>query len=218
MNLSGSDANPPAWAEAILCLFLRSEDRDTVSGDLLEEYREAVQAGGDRPAADRAYLRQAAGFLWRATWMWAVLLALLTLGRFALDVFVRPASFHMRSVVDTYLHVAVFLAIGFGAAWRRRSVHADAGPGGPERGVERGLERLSDAVAAVLSTQIMANLMIFAGNLVFLGIWHDTQTLTAIEQSGGIGEVFFLPVVVTAPAVLLSILGGTAALILPRPR
>ena len=198
MTLNGSDPNPPAWAEAILRLFLKPEDRDSVSGDLLEEYRETVHAGRDRVAADHWYVRQVAGFLWRATWGWAALIAVLTLGRFALDVFVPPASFSTRAMVTTYSHMAIFTAVGFRAAWRGRS--------------------LSEAVAAVLGAQLIAIPIIFGATLVFLGIWHDPQTLAAIERSGGIGELFAIPLFVTGPAVLLSILGGAAGLILPRSR
>src|SRR5438552_8249460 len=177
-----TDVNPPAWCDFILWLFLKPKDRDSVSGDLLEEYRETVRAGRDRAAADRWYVRQVAGFLWRATWAWAALLAFLTLGRDALDLFVPPASFHTRSVVTTYSHVAVFLALGFHAAWRGRSLAA--------------------AAVAALGAQVMATLMIFAWTIVFLGIWHDPQTLSAIEHSGGIAEMFTLPLIVTGPAIL----------------
>jgi hypothetical protein len=37
-----SDANPPSWAEVLVRLFLAPRDRDTVTGDLLEEYREVA--------------------------------------------------------------------------------------------------------------------------------------------------------------------------------
>jgi hypothetical protein len=193
-----SDPNPPAWAESILRLFLKPGDRDSVSGDLLEGYREMVHAGRDPVAADRWYVRQVAGFLWRATWAWAALLAFLALGRDALDLFVPPASFYTRSVVTTYSHVAIFMAVGFHAAWRARSLAA--------------------AAAAALGAQVMATLMIFAGTFVLLGIWHDPQTLSAIERSGGFAELFTLPLIVTGPAVLLSTLGGAAGLILVKSR
>jgi hypothetical protein len=190
--------NPPAWAESVLRLFLTSEHRDSVSGDLLEEYRERVQAGGDRAAADRWYLREVGGFFWRATWAWGAVLALLALGRFALDVFVPPASFHVRSSVTTYSYVATFMAIGFHAVWRGRS--------------------FEDAVPAVLGAQIMAMLMIWAASLVILGIRHGPQTLTAIELGRGIGRGFALLLVLSGPAILFAGLGGAAALILPHRR
>jgi hypothetical protein len=200
------DMNPPEWGEPILWVFLKPGDRDSVTGDLLEEYREMILAGRDRAAANRWYLRQVAGFLWRSTWAWAAAIAALGLGRGTLDALVPPASFYTPSVVTDGLLIAVFVVIGFRAAWRGRP-YSGSLP-----------ESLANSVAAVLSTQITACLMIFVGELLFLGIWHDTQTLTAIERSGGFGEMFFLPAVITAPAVLLSLVGGSAALILPRRR
>src|SRR5881227_1307300 len=123
---SNADPNPPALAEALLRLFLKPEDRDSVSGDLLEEYRETILAGRDRGAADWWYVLQVGGFLWRATWVWAALLAILALGRDALDVFFPPVSFYMRSVVTTYSHIAIFMIVGFHAARSRRSLSAAA--------------------------------------------------------------------------------------------
>lgn len=58
--------NPPRWSEALLRMVLSNRDRDTVSGDLLEEYREvAVPTHGPRRAR-WWYRRQVAGFLWHA--------------------------------------------------------------------------------------------------------------------------------------------------------
>ena len=69
-----SNALPPRWAEAVLRLMLPRGDRDSVSGDLLEEYRESiVPALGRRAAA--WYVRQLAGYLWRITWGWGGLVA-----------------------------------------------------------------------------------------------------------------------------------------------
>src|SRR3974390_2061956 len=36
------DNNPPRWLQCLLLLVLQRRDRQTVSGDLLEEYREVV--------------------------------------------------------------------------------------------------------------------------------------------------------------------------------
>ena len=83
MKAAHSDARPPRWAEAILRLLLKPEDRESVSGDLLEEYRETiVPALGS--AADRWYVRQVASFLFRASWTWGAILG-------------RPASMLVRS-------------------------------------------------------------------------------------------------------------------------
>ena len=207
MTESITDVKPPEWCEFVLWLFLKAEDRDSVMGDLLEEYRETILAGRDRAAADRWYLRQMAGFLWRSTWAWAAILSALWVGRGVLDALVPPASFYARSQFSTWSAVAIFTILGFRAAWRGRSVSGSVP------------ESLANSVAAVISTQITANLMNFALILVFLAVFpHDTETVTNIQRSGGLGEAFFLPVFITLPAAVLAILGGTVALLLPRPR
>ena len=53
------DARPPRWAEAVLRFFLPSRDRDSVTGDLLEEYREVILPSRGRWRADFWYLRHA---------------------------------------------------------------------------------------------------------------------------------------------------------------
>ena len=42
MTIDRSSTRPPEWAEALLRLLLKPEDRESVSGDLLEEYRQSV--------------------------------------------------------------------------------------------------------------------------------------------------------------------------------
>jgi hypothetical protein len=50
--------SPPRWADALLRLCLRPRDRQTVTGDLLEEYREVVLPGRGRLRAQLWYFRQ----------------------------------------------------------------------------------------------------------------------------------------------------------------
>ncbi len=50
---------PPRWAEWLLEAMLKARDRDTVSGDLLEEYREVIVPTRGRKRANLWYLRQA---------------------------------------------------------------------------------------------------------------------------------------------------------------
>jgi hypothetical protein len=59
MSRSPEVASPPRWAEALLRLSLRARDRDSVTGDLLEEYREVVLSSRSRRRAQVWYLRQA---------------------------------------------------------------------------------------------------------------------------------------------------------------
>src|SRR5579871_33244 len=59
--------NPPRGSEWLLRLVLSARDRDTVSGDLLEEYRETIVPARGDAAARRWYRRQVAGIVWRST-------------------------------------------------------------------------------------------------------------------------------------------------------
>jgi len=64
-------ANPPRWVEAVVRALLDPRDRDTISGDLLEEYREVARPTLGVLRADLWYVRHASSFLtaercWRA--------------------------------------------------------------------------------------------------------------------------------------------------------
>ena len=75
---------PPRWAESLLRTMLRPQDRETVSGDLLEEYRQSiVPALGAR--ANRWYVRQVGPYLLRTTLPWAALVGAILVGRSLLD-------------------------------------------------------------------------------------------------------------------------------------
>lgn len=52
--------SPPRWAEAVLEVLLPADDRHTLTGDLREEYAEAVLPASGRRRADLWYLRQVA--------------------------------------------------------------------------------------------------------------------------------------------------------------
>lgn len=63
MTRYGPEARPPLWAEFFLRLLLGARDRDTVSGDLLEEYREAILPTQGRLRAGVWYLRQVSSLM-----------------------------------------------------------------------------------------------------------------------------------------------------------
>jgi hypothetical protein len=70
--------NPPEAAELILRAILPVATRESVSGDLLEEYRESRVPASGRFRADLWYWRQVGGMWLRAYW-WLVLPAVLLL-------------------------------------------------------------------------------------------------------------------------------------------
>ncbi len=55
---------PPRWSEHLLRSLLLDRDRDTISGDLLEEYRDVAVPTRGAKGARWWYRRQVAGVLW----------------------------------------------------------------------------------------------------------------------------------------------------------
>ncbi|MDQ6892456.1 MAG: hypothetical protein M3167_07225 [Acidobacteriota bacterium] len=50
------------------------------------------------------------------------------------------------------------------------------------------------------------------GVLALLAIWHDPETMAAIRGSGGLEEVFSLPILLVLPGILLGVVGGAGGL------
>ncbi len=191
-----NESKPPHWAEAFLRLLLNSRDRETVSGDLLEEYRENIHPQRGQAAADRWYLTQVAGFAFRGNWLWAALLSGSFITRTALDWFVPPSNFYTRSFVSTWLAVAILLCAGFYASW------------------QSGL--LRSGVLAGIATTLFSAVICAVGTGCLLAMRHDAATLAAIQGSGGLAEVFTLPVMLVIPGTFLSAVGGLIGRIVTR--
>jgi hypothetical protein len=164
---------------------------ETVAGDLLEEYRESRHPASGARRADAWYVRQVLGFVTMSALPWGVLLGAAVVTRSALDWFLPPPDFHARAEVSTYFAMCVLLSVGFRAAWRSNSWLA-----GTVAGVATG------GISAIVS-------IVGAGGL--LAFWHDPQTLAAIASSGGLGEVFTLPLFGLVPGLILGTIGGSAA-------
>ncbi len=184
-----NDVMPPAWAERLLRVMLSPTDRETVSGDLLEAYREDIHPDRGRRRADWWYIRQVAWFAWRAARVWGAVLGAAGIGRDALDWWLSPTTdFYARSVVSTYAAIGIFATAGFTAAWRSHSVQAGT---------------LTGAVAGAIAAVIIE-----AASLVQLAIWHDPHTLAMIEASGGLNEVFALPFIVIVPGTVCAMIAA----------
>ena len=181
-------ATPPRWAEWLLRMALKRADRDSVSGDLLEEYRDAIVPARGKAGANRWYILQAAGFLWRATWVWAVLFSGAFVLRQGFDFLVPTHDFVFRAQLTTDTAVALLAATSFWAAWRSGSL-------------------VSGIVVTVAMTLVAAVLSV-AGVTVLLAIWHDPATLQAAADSGGIEEAYALPFMAVIPALIV---GSVAA-------
>jgi len=103
---------------------------------------------------------------------------------------VRPHDFHLRCAITGCTGTATLKSLGFWAAWRSKSF-------------------VADVLVTVMTSQIAA-VMKVVGAALLLAIWHDQETMKAIADSGGIGEVFELPFIMVYPAMLLGALGGAA--------
>ncbi|MEP7308122.1 MAG: permease prefix domain 2-containing transporter [Acidobacteriota bacterium] len=193
MTSHSSTTLPPRWAESLLRMLLPPEDRDSVSGDLLEEYRESVlPALGDK--ARRWYVRQVAGYVLRKAWIWGALVGAVLVTRYLLDTLApvryTPGVLHPRSAMMSYGLMATF-ALGSGwQAWR--SGHLGSG------------------VVVAFAAAACGGALSAAGTAVCLAIWHDPGTLTAVRSSGGLAEALWGVPLLLVPIGLIT--GTTGAI------
>lgn len=190
MNTDHSTARPPRWAEALLRLLLRPKDRESVSGDLLEEYRETIVPACGR-AADRWYVWQVGSFLLRTSLGWGALLGAALVIRYLFDTLVPATDYRMRTTTLTYTIMVATLLSGFSTAWRTRSILA--------------------GVVTSLSAATIGAIVSIVGTGVMLAIWHDPATLYEWRNSGGLDEAF-----IDVPLKLVAIgtvIGGVGALL-----
>jgi hypothetical protein len=182
------DARPPRWAEAVLRVLVDPDDRESVSGDLLEEYRETiVPARG--PAADWWYVRQVASFLLRASWLWGAVLGAALVIRYLSDTLVPPADYLMRARISTYTVFAGCALPGFYAARRTRSIRG--------------------GLLSAVSAATIGALLSIMGTVVMLTIWHDPATLNAWRRSGGLDEALLdVPLKLVAIGAILGFAGA----------
>jgi hypothetical protein len=198
--LNQHPTTPPRWAESLLRTFLAPADRDSVSGDLLEEYRESIlpERGA---AANRWYVRQVAWYVLRATGPWAALVAAVLIGRYLLDT-LAPVQYtrgavHPRSAIMTWALFAIYGASGCWHAWRTG--------------------RLRTGVAAAFVTATLGGALSSAGTIVCLAIWHDPATWRAIDGSGGIDEALYgVPLILMVAGTIVGSGGALIGKVLPR--
>ena len=158
---------------------------------MLEEYRASIVPTRGKIAADRWYVRQVSGFVWRTTWLWALAFSGPFIARTAYDWLVPTTDFHLRAQLSTDLGVATLLVIGLWAGWRARSFAAGV------------------AMAVVVS-QIAAIISVASGGLLF-ALLATPDVRRAIDGSGGLGEAFALPFVMIVPALIVGAVGSAAA-------
>ena len=110
---------PPAWAQALVSLLVPARDRDSISGDLLEEYRETVVPLRGSRAANAWYLRQVAGFMWQACLPFAIALGVTLAVRDVIDATIPTTdNHHFRAAVTSYLAFGTYSLAGLYVGWR----------------------------------------------------------------------------------------------------
>jgi hypothetical protein len=184
-------AQPPRWAEAVLRMLLSPEDRDSVSGDLLEEYRAAiVPAVGS--AANRWYVRQVGWFLLRASWLWGALVGASLVIRYLFDTLVPVSNYAMRSRVLSYTVMAVCFLSAFRMTLRTRSARA--------------------GVLTALAAGAIGGLISIVGAGTMLAVSHDPETLEKWRNSGGLDEAFVVvPLIMVAVGAVMGTAGALLA-------
>jgi hypothetical protein len=73
--MTNKEPSPPRWAEAVLRCLLRPPDRESVSGDLLEEYRAARRPALGAVRANAWYIKHVLSVLWYLIRPYALVLA-----------------------------------------------------------------------------------------------------------------------------------------------
>jgi hypothetical protein len=188
---------PPEWAERLLQAFLTSHAFESVSGDLLEEYRDTVFPARGAHRANVWYVSQVLRYGWHSTAVFAALFSASFLTRTAMDWRLPTTDFHLRSTVSTSLAVGIFLLVGFWAGSRSGSVRSGA---------------IVGAVTAAVAVPLQ-----LVGAALLVALWHDPVTLSAMRASGGLGEAFTLPLFTVLPCVLISSIGGLIGATIRRP-
>lgn len=179
---------PPRVAPAVLSTFLPSRVFESVAGDLLEEYRASIYSTRGRWRADLWYVAQVLSFLPSTIVVFAVLFSAQFLARTSIDFLVPTTDFHTRALVTTALSAGLLFTAGLWASWRCNSLTA--------------------GVMASLLTAVIAAAVSLVGAAILLAFWHDAQTMAAIRASGGLGEIFTMPLMTVVHAVMLGTVGG----------
>jgi hypothetical protein len=73
--MTTTEPSPPRWAEAVLRSVLRPADRESISGDLLEEYREVRRPTLGALRANAWYIKHVSNVLWQLIRPYALVLA-----------------------------------------------------------------------------------------------------------------------------------------------
>ena len=126
----------------------------------------------------------------RSNLVWAVLFSGAFVARQFYDAFVPTTDFHVRAEITSYTAISLLLAAGYWSAWRSGSM-------------------VSGVLSGVVTTTVAAVFSI-AGCLLLLAGWHDADTMAMLRNSGGVEEMFVLPIFAIVLGLILGTIGGAA--------
>jgi hypothetical protein len=189
-------AHPPSRAIALISLLAPASRRDSIVGDLLEEYSETQVPRDGQRAADRWFMRQALGFLWSAAAAPGLLLAVLLTLRALWDAVLPVADLSTRAAITTWAAMALFAATGFRSG--------------------RTTRQLTSAMVTALTATAIATIAGYAMWLAVIGIVvaveHGLRPVTADALREGLD----IPAhVIAVIGVVLATLGALAGRAFP---
>ncbi len=125
-RMKNQEPNPPRWAEAMLRSLLRPSDRESISGDLLEEYRAARRPALGALGAAAWYLKHVVSVLWHLILPCALTLAAITLVSLIVNRSSREAYVWYGSLVQapglSLVHALIYLWAGYHGSQRTRLI------------------------------------------------------------------------------------------------
>jgi hypothetical protein len=154
------------WADFVLRLLLKSRDRDTISGDLLEEYREQVLPSKGPLGARLWYFRQVLSFVRPVIWGLAIGVVAGALN--LIDTAIEPLADDTSGRMSIWCGGLLFLWIlsGFGAARRTRRFR-DGVTAGALVGI---------ATIAVFHLAAIVRVNVFLDEIRYRGDWQNLVT------------------------------------------
>jgi hypothetical protein len=194
---------PPILARMLLETVLPLETEESVSGDLIEEYRHRLLSGSSHRPATVWYVKQVAGIVWRAIWMFTFLTAAAVVLRSIVDTFVPvvpgPHAYQLRSSLTTWSAVAIYLSSGFFTAVKTGKISAGV------------LVALASHVAGFLIA------IVAAAGLFFAVTVRDPAALQEFQMTGGWGEAWSVPLMLVPIVLVLGLIGGYCGRLVRRP-
>jgi hypothetical protein len=167
--MKSKEPTPPRWAEAILRSAVSLSDRESISGDLLEEYRDARRPALGALRANAWYIKQVLSVLLRLVWPCAFLIAGLTLVSLMLQGISVGYGSPLPAPGLSLIHALIYLWAGYHGSRRTRLIRAGILTAGITSVV--GVTTFFAVAAATIPGLVIASLSM-PFTFVILSIYH----------------------------------------------